>query len=542
MPFKKQIIVWVSILCLLNTMLSGCGTAQKNASALTERTTQNINQVRDKAAESVPIVSTSAGSWLMGESVRIVPTVSPVLTRKVSYAPGRRVALPDVAQWVSQTIGLSVDTAELQNTAQGEETTNAPSQALPNSPAPPFLLPPPQSNALLAAVSSFPMMTIAYEGTLSGLLDMVANKSGVWWKFDDGKINFYRSVTRTFYIPSINRKYKSSNAITSASNGGGASGSTSATADSSAGFSSTSDYVIDIWSDLEKTGKAIAGKGAQVIANASASSITVTGTPLQVRNIDEWIKGLSDNLSQQVAITVTVYSINRHDEDNYQWDPTVIFKKLSSTYGFSISGPQAPVIISGKTPFKLEANILNNGSNTSQWSGSKMAFQALSTLGDVSETINQSVVTLNGQPVPMQVATQITYLAQRATTLSPNVGSTTSLTPGTITTGFTAMFLPRIVNGKVLLNMNLIKSKLDGLEFAGDDKASIQTPTVSSSRFEHSVSLSPGDALMLSGLEKDNGEVNRSGVGTATNALLGGGLGARSGKKLIAIVITAKVL
>ena len=90
--------------------------------------------------------------------------------------------------------------------------------------------------------------------------------------------------------------------------------------------------------------------------------------------------------------------------------------------------------------------------------------------------------------------------------------------------------------------MNLVKSKLDGLEFAGDSTASIQTPKVSSSRFEHSVSLSPGDALMLSGLEKDNGETNRSGVGSTNNQLLGGGVGATTGKKLIAIVITAKVM
>jgi type IVB pilus formation R64 PilN family outer membrane protein len=488
----------------------------------------------------------------MGESIRVVPPISPVLAQNVTYAPARKVSLPDIAQWVTQTIGLSVDTSEVQNNASSEEQSQENSaggnQNKMTGHSPMMLpLPSPFLNASLANTMS--TMSLAYEGPLSGLLDIAANKMGVWWKFDDGKVHFYRSVTRTIYIPSIGRKYKSSNSITSASSsssGSSTTGSASAGDSGSGGFTSTSDYAVDIWADLEKTGKAVAGmsagRGAQVIANASTGSITVTGSPVQVRNVEEWVRGLSDNLSQQVAITVTVYSITRHNEDNYQWDPTVIFKKLSSTYGFALSGPQAPAMISGKEPFNLSANVLNSTTATSQWSGSELAFKALSTLGDVSETINQSVVTLNGQPVPMQVASQITYLAQRATTIAPNVGATTALTPGTITTGFTAMFLPRIVNGKVLLNMNLVKSKLDGMEFAGDNTASIQTPKVSSSRFEHSVSLSPGDALMLSGLEKDNGETNRSGVGSANNQLLGGGVGATTGKKLIAIVITAKVL
>lgn len=547
----KQLVSYLAIASFVSTSLTGCGTAQKQASALTDSTTQNITKAHDKAAEAVPVVSTTPASWLMGESIRVVPPISPVLAQNVTYAPARKVSLPDIAQWITQTIGLSVDTSEIQNNAsseeQGQENGSSANQNKMTG-HPPMMLPPPSPFLNASLSNTMPMMSLAYEGPLSGLLDIAANKMGIWWKFDDGKVHFYRSVTRTIYIPSIGRKYKSSNSITSASSSSGSSttGSASAGDSGSGGFTSTSDYAVDIWADLEKTGKAVAGmsagRSAQVIANASTGSITVTGSPVQVRNVEEWVRGLSDNLSQQVAITVTVYSITRHNEDNYQWDPTVIFKKLSSTYGFTMSGPQAPAIISGKEPFNLSANVLNSTTATSQWSGSQVAFKALSTLGDVSETINQSVVTLNGQPVPMQVASQITYLAQRATTIAPNVGATTALTPGTITTGFTAMFLPRIVNGKVLLNMNLVKSKLDGMEFAGDNTASIQTPKISSSRFEHSVSLSPGDALMLSGLEKDNGETNRSGVGSANNQLLGGGVGATTGKKLIAIVITAKVL
>lgn len=531
-------------------LTSGCGSLQPQLNNLEIKATRNIVVEQEKATLSIPVVTTTAAAWLMGPAVQVTPTPSPILTRIVAYAPTQSVELSDVATWINQKTGLVVDTAEVQVATTDLQTTGqssltnafAPTPVVPSLSAPSMM---PGMNATTRSSSSISrrqLLSISYEGPLSGLLDDAANKAGVWWKFADGRISFYRTETKTFYLPAIANKSSGSSSISASS---GASGSGSNTSTTAGGAAATSNYVVDVWGDLEKTAKTVGGS-AQVVANASAGSLTVTGTPTQVRNVEEWVKNLSDNLSQQVAITVHVYKVKVTNEDNYNWNPSVVFKSLTANYGFTLAAPQAPAVVSGMTPMNLAVNVLQTATGaTAQLSGSQLAFQALSTLGRVTETVQQTVVTLNGQPAPLQVANQTTYLASTTMGAATAIGTAPvppTLTPGTITTGFTAMFLPRIVNGKILLVMNLTSSSLIGLGSVGSGGSNIQTPNVDLSTFQQSVSLTPGAALLLTGLQQDNGKTNRSGVGSPNNFAFGGGVDDNVGKQLIAIVITAKVL
>ena len=366
---------------------------------------------------------------------------------------------------------------------------------------------------------------------------MTANKAGVWWKFNDGRLVFFREETKTFYLPAIGRKSIGGSSI-STQTGSGGGGSSAA-----GGATSTSDYAVDVWADMEKTAQTVGGS-AKVVANSSLGSLTVTGTPSQVRNVEEWAKTLAENLSQQVSITVNIYSVNVKNEDNYNWSPSVVFKSASGT--IDLLAPQAPAILGTLAPLNVAANLLKNpGGTSTKYTGSQLAVQALSTLGRVTETMRQTVVTLNGQPAPMQVANQLSYLASTTPGAATTIGAAPvppTLTPGQITTGFTGMFLPRIVNGKILMTMHMVSSSLISLGNVSSGGATIQTPNVDTSTFPQSVMLTPGDSLLLTGLQLDNGSTNRSGVGSPSNHLLGGGVDDSANKKLIAIIITAKVL
>jgi type IVB pilus formation R64 PilN family outer membrane protein len=160
----------------------------------------------------------------------------------------------------------------------------------------------------------------------------------------------------------------------------------------------------------------------------------------------------------------------------------------------------------------------------------------------VIQTINQTVITLNGQPVPIQIANNQGYLAASKTTATVNVGVSTTLEPGSITTGFTAMFLPRIVNGKVILGMTITHSTNNGFGEITSNGSTIQLPNIDSNVFQQSVSLTPGDELMLTGLQRDDNSLNKSGVGNPDNFWLGGGIGNNTSRQLVAIVVTARVL
>lgn len=537
------------------TVLAGCGTVEKQSIALESSATRSIHAEQEKAALPVPVITTTPAAWLMGQSVQVTPPPPPILTQRVIYHPTQRVTLSDVASWVTQSTGLIVDTAEVQSTDSGNSQDAKASTFGHSGPVGPIMpaFPSTTGASAGAGLSSSPLLlSISYEGTLSGLLDIVANKAGVWGKMSDGSFVFYRTETKTFYLPAIARISRGSSLIaadsgSSGSAGGGTGSSTSGTSSgtSSGGATSSSEYEVDVWAGLGKAAK-IVGGSAQVVASPSVGSLTVTGTPTQVRNVENWVKSLADNLSQQVAISVHVYRIRVAKEDNYNWNPSVVFSSLSAKYGFTLTGPQTPAVVSGLAPLNLVANVLETATGgAAKYSGSQLALQALSTLGHVSETVQQTVVTLNGQPAPIQIANRTSYLASTTMGAPTTIGAAPvppTLTPGTITTGFTAMFLPRVVNGKILLSMNLTSSTLVGIGSVSSGGSSIQTPNVDISTFQQSVSLTPGDALLLTGLQQDSGKASHSGVGSPNNFAFGGGIDANTDKQLIAIVISAKVL
>jgi type IVB pilus formation R64 PilN family outer membrane protein len=533
---------------LLLCSLSGCSTVQQ-ASAANSATARSINAEQDKADAPVPVITKSKASFLLGQSVQVQPTPSPLLMQNVTYHPSQKVTLTDVGSWISSTTGLLVDTAEVG--VPSSAVSSGALNSMSGMPSPMGLAGSSSASANALASHLFP---VSFQGPLSGLLDVVANKAGVWWKFTDGRLMFFKSETKTFYLPAIARKSTGSSVISasagnssgggSSSGGAGASSGSGNSSSSSGAASSTSEYSIDVWGDLEKTAKTVAG-GAQVVANASLGSITVTGTPSQVRNIEEWAKGLTDTLSQQVAITVEMYTVSLTSDDTYNWNPNVIFKNMSTKYGLALTGPQSPATTSGLAPLSMIANVAAGATGKlGQYSGSQLAYQAISSLGNVSSTMRRTVLTQNGQPSPFQIANQTFYLASstQATAAVGTVPQGPSLTPGTVTTGLTGMFLPRIVNGKILLSVNLTNSSLISLGTVSSGGSSIQTPNIDTSTFQQSVTLTPGDSVLLTGLQQSSSKNNNSGVGSPTNFLLGGGVDSAVGKNMTAIVITAKVL
>lgn len=545
----KRLLSSSPTLLVAALLLGGCA----NLDATQTLKHQTADELRGRLAQNEvkqPVVVSSAGAWLAGPSVQLAEPLHPALRQQFAYHPTQAVTLSEVASWVTQRTGIPVDISELQAT-NGQTAQAMPGQMPGQNGAIgvpgiaqtyPQGLPGNALNGLPINRESMWSMHLNYEGTLAGLLDVAANKSGAWWRMANGRVVFYRTLSKTFYLPVVARKFNATANITTASgnSSGGASGGTAGQSNlsSASGTNADSTYSVDLWGDIEKTAKTVGG-GAQIATNPAAGSITVTGTPAQVRQVEEWIKSQGDQLSQQVAITIRIFSVKVANADNYSWNPNVIFKSIGGVTTATLTGASAPAIASGMTAANLGLGIVSpNGS----FDGSKAALQALSTLGEAVETSNQTVVTLNGQPVPLQLANTQGYVQSVSTTATTNAGTTSSITPGTITAGLTGVFLPRIANGKVILGMTLTRSTNNGFQSVTSGGMTIQTPNVDSEAFQQSVSLTPGDALMLTGLSRDTASSNKSGVGSPNNPVFGGGIANTRGQILTGIVITARIL
>ncbi|MGZ5779892.1 MAG: PilN family type IVB pilus formation outer membrane protein, partial [Burkholderiaceae bacterium] len=216
--------------------------------------------------------------------------------------------------------------------------------------------------------------------------------------------------------------------------------------------------------------------------------------------------------------------------DNYgiQWD--LVYKNLFSKY--SIKNTLASV---GGTA--LSAGILST--SNSKFAGSEMVIQALSQQGKVRRETTASVVTLNNQPVPVQVAKQTTYLKSSQTTITALVGASTTLTPGTVTSGFNMSILPHVLNnGTVMLQFSTDISALRGFRTVTSNGSSIETPEIDTRNFLQRVSMKSNETLIISGFEQTDDNLDQNGVGTPTNYLLGGGFNGTSNKEVIVILIT----
>lgn len=58
---------------------------------------------------------------------------------------------------------------------------------------------------------------LMWQGDINGLLDLMASRSGLYWRMDNGRIVFYLTETRTYPLHMLNTKTSSSSSVSSGS-------------------------------------------------------------------------------------------------------------------------------------------------------------------------------------------------------------------------------------------------------------------------------------------------------------------------------------
>ncbi|EJN02931.1 PilN family type IVB pilus formation outer membrane protein [Herbaspirillum sp. YR522] len=399
---------------------------------------------------------------------------------------------------------------------------------------------------------------IAYNsGSLKGLLDTAAARFGVSWKFSDGVIQFFHTESRNFQISAIPGDSTFSATVTSGASstggaggssggGGGGGGGGSGGGSSSTGVNANNTQntqvasKLSVYTGLESAIKVMLSPYGRVLASPATGSITVVDTPDSLERIASYIDGENKSLSRQIAINVTVLSVTLSDSDQYGINWSAVYKSLNSNFGISnaYAGAAATGLVS------LTAGIPAGG--TSKFAGSQAVMQALSEQGRVRRQTTASVVTLNNQPVPVQVARQTTYLQSLQTSLVAQVGSTTSLTPGVVTAGFNMSILPHMLtNGTVMLQFSTdistlrrIRTIVGTSDASGRVTSQIESPELDTRNFLQRVAMKSNETLIISGFEQTDDDLGRSGVGVAKNMALGGGYSASSNKEVIVVLIT----
>ena len=531
------------------TFLAGCAEIPKSINRA-KQAESTATAFRDAAVENATSASVSrtSRSRLAGEEIqlRAKDALPAVFARQITFNTQGAQSLSEALDTVSTMAGISIRSSEI----SGSKTSTA-------NP----MVPAPQVGAITGR------FTLEYSGTLRRLLDEIASRNEASWRYvaRTNSIEFFRYETKTLsvYLPPGTKTIDSSISLSGISGGGsgggeGGGGGPGGGNNGGANVAVTQNMTINPWGSImggiqsilsegggasneqsqlgmgrstgvqsKATMTSASGPAGRAAANPELGIITVTARPEALARITAYINSVNARFAQNVLIDIKVFNLTMDTQASLGFSLDALYNNLGK-YGVSVVGAN-PLQPATGTPSQM--TITKQGAN-SRWNGSQVVAQALAQFGNVALQTQGQVIAINGQPSPIQVANEVNYLASSATTQTANVGSTTTLTPGSRVVGFTANFLPMILgDNRILLQYALQISSLTALTQISSGTNSIQTPQISSQSLQQQAFVNDGQAIVLFGFDQ-----NRDSSG-ASAGFAGASKVIQSERQMVVIVI-----
>jgi len=445
---SKGLFIGLTAATLL--LLAGCAERQMNQSI--DNTQTQITAVKDRGNTIAP----------------------PVLTNKGFYVDTNPISLVKPPNWLFQRVSLNAQDMPFQfllsrllrNTGTVVDYQPGVQQQMP--------------------------ITMQYQGQIKGALDKLAGLTGYDYTAVGRSLSWTAFETKIFNISFMPG---ASNYLLGQQSGGDSGASSSTSSGSSASFGAGNgdqqftnlQGKLSVWQDIAKTLDDLKSDKGKVVVSESTASVTAYDHPANISAMTKYIDKLNQTMSQQVGLKVQVLEIDLNNSYAYgiNWNQiaTIAGTKLTLAgnlaTGAAVVGSDAAAI-SGPTGGIFGLQVGNSGSGGT--GGSNAILNALSTQGRLRVVTEPSVVTMNNQVAEIRINTDTSYLASASSTAAAtNVGATSTLTPGTITTGLTLYLLPKIQDNDIYLQVSSTLSSLVTITPFSASTGSSTAPTTSSS-------------------------------------------------------------
>ena len=389
-------------------------------------------------------------------------------------------------------------------------------------------------------------LNLQYAGTLDSLVTRLVTRFNIYWEFDDktDTVIFYRTQTKVFSLDLLPGVTSFSNTISSSSTISD-SGDTGVNLNS--GALMTVNYKNEegnSWNDTIVTLEAMLTSEGSVSSNPRSGYVTITDIPGVLAKAEDYINKINDRAKKKIAVKVDVFDVRLNSTTDYgiNWD--AVLDILGGDFAFnsgSIGSPIGTTITDTITATYTNAGVIDTGS---------LIFRALSQQADTSKVIGTTVYTVNGEPAPVQVVDREDYIKEVTFGAVSDQSSTTEVafTPGTIITGFFMVVTPKIMSdSQVLLNISISLSTLLELQSVTvgeveNEQTQIQLPKVQSKNFMESVTLNPGQSVILSGFQDVDNRVGVDSIAKPSLWPLGGAKGTDSDRVITVTVVTPYII
>lgn len=531
----KAMAKGIAVLAMV-AALSGCATpGQRQQYEKMDGQASEMDTLREQARNADrPWFRKVDDLWLGADAVKLAPKAKEpeALDAYAVYAPQYPVTLSQVAEYITTRAGVPVQVAPDAEEAAAKLLQDSTMQYLRET------APTEQGVQSFQPAAGQPgAFRLQHRGKVRALLDLVTARTGTSWRWNKNTVTIFKYDTRTFQIYSFAGTTSMENEITSQATGGRSQGQGPST-ESSAGQSTRQSTTLDFWATLQTTVQSMVSAGGKVALSPEAGTLTITDVPSVLDRVESYVDDFNAQMTRQVAIDVRVYALEVEEGASQGIDWNIIYEKTSGFFrSVASSGGNSSVDANG-----IGFGILDPMDN---YSGSTVLLNALAESGKLTIKTSATLATLSNRPVPLQIADQTGYVSSVQTTLVPDAGAQTTVTADSVTTGFSANLLPVVMkNDEVMLQVQITLSALQQLRRIafGEDGDAIEQPEVASRQVMQNVRLRSGASLVLTGFEQESLRSDDRGIGSPTFTLAGGSRGTTSGRTVLVVMITPKVI
>lgn len=531
----------LALLVGLSTLVSGCAVQRINDTARdVDSTVDSTATLLRKQGIDAPAVVWRETQWVNRTPVSDNdPLAATIPACSLSLAIAGHTDLQRIGQQITRACGIPV----VVNLTAGGTTGSGVTQKITGA------IPPPTDNGMvpLGAISGqtspvpVPLASgagslngIRWQGEVSGLVNVLDARLGISSRFEQGRIVFFDTETRTFQINLIDStndtesKMNSGTSSTLGDSGGQSSGGVSG--DNSTSQTASMNTKYNLYGDIRDAVATMLSPRGKFFLSASSGTLTVTDTPGALEQVGRYIDAQNVKLNKQVLLKVEVLSLEQSRSDEIGLDWNLIYKSMP---GASLTGGYQNT----DNAISAGVNILNGN-----FTGSSLFLKALSTQGKVKIVTTQMSTTTSLVPVPVQVVQSTGYIAQNNTTSTADVGTESSMTAGSVTTGFNMTLLPYIMPDDTHIQLQVAMNLSDPpviRQFKDKDGIpKLEAPDIKSKSMTQRINLRTGQTLVMSGTTQSDDNTDNQGSFSPFNILLGGGTSGHQNHSLLVVLVT----
>lgn len=404
------------------------------------------------------------------------------------------------------------------------------------------------------SVSPQQLVTIDYDGDVAGALQEIAAITGYHYSMSNYDIAWSDFITKTFNISFMpgSSDYMVGQSKQNLQQDQNQNSNNQINHLNDMQYSNLSGQ-LSVWKDLSDTLNDLKSKDGKVIVSQSTTSVTVHDHPSNVSVMANYIASLNHSLSQEVGIRVEVLEVELNKDFNFGIDWNLIKNILKTQVALTGNLSTATNL--------MATNLVSEANNTglagfqigkSGDDNSHFLVNALSQEGRVRVVTKPQVVTMNNQIASIRITQDTGYLAS-ITSSQFEQYQTTTITPGTVTDGFTLYLLPKIQNQDVYLQIssrianllalqkvsNAPSDATSGSSTSNSQFSAIEVPTIAEKEFNQRSVIRSGSTLIIAGYKRLRDQ-------TSNAKMFGipylGGRGAQSNNVETLVLITPTIL